>query len=50
MSLDAIGLVSKDLSQTIRFYKILGITMKSEGEGDHWEGETPSVFALWPIQ
>ena len=42
MSLDAIGIVCKDLKKSIRFYEILGVDLKEAGGPDHLEGVTPS--------
>ncbi len=42
MSLDAIGIVSKDITKSIKFYGILGIELKETGGPDHLEGTTPS--------
>ena len=39
MNLDAVGIVSKDIKQSIQFYQLLGVTFK-EVSGDHWEGDT----------
>ena len=41
MSLDAIGIISRDPLQSIRFYGLLGVEFKELGEG-HFEGTTPS--------
>jgi catechol 2,3-dioxygenase-like lactoylglutathione lyase family enzyme len=45
MNLDAIGIVSSDLSQSIKFYEIFGIHFKEIGEG-HFEGVTKSGLRL----
>ena len=42
MSLDAIGIVSKDIAQSVKFYKLLGVDLKVTGGADHLEGSTPS--------
>ena len=42
MSLDAIGIVSRDTKKSIIFYEILGVSLKQEGGPDHFEGTTPS--------
>lgn len=42
MSLDAVGIVSKNIEESIKFYAILGVTLKQEGGPDHYEGTTPS--------
>jgi uncharacterized glyoxalase superfamily protein PhnB len=41
MSLNAIGIASKNPQRTIEFYNLLGLTFKEFGEG-HFEGESPS--------
>jgi len=42
MSLDAIGLVCKNLEASQMFYKPLGLNFIAEGEGAHMEAQTPS--------
>ncbi|MDE0151217.1 MAG: VOC family protein [Bdellovibrionales bacterium] len=43
MSLNAIGIVSKDISTSIKFYQLLGVDLKRFNESsDHFEGVTPS--------
>lgn len=42
MSLDAIGIVSKDLKKSVAFYKILGVDLVVTGGEDHLEGRTKS--------
>lgn len=42
MSLDAIGIVSNNLAQSIKFYGLLGVELKTTGGEDHLEGATPS--------
>ena len=42
MSLDAIGIVSKDIEKSIQFYEIFGVKLKPEGGTEHYEGVTPS--------
>ena len=39
MSLDAVGIISKNINQSIQFYGILGVSFKKIGV-DHWEGNT----------
>ena len=39
MSLDAVGIISKNIKQSVQFYEILGVFFKKLGE-DHWEGNT----------
>lgn len=41
MSLDAIGIVSKDIPQAVKFYALLGVDLKEAGGPDHYEGSTP---------
>lgn len=40
MSLDAIGIVSKDIQQAVTFYALLGVDLKEAGSPDHFEGST----------
>ena len=42
MSLDAIGIVSRDTTQSVQFYALLGVELKSKGGPDHFEGATSS--------
>jgi len=42
MSLDAIGIVSKNIQESIKFYAILGVCLEQAGGPDHYEGTTPS--------
>ena len=44
-SLDAIGIVSKDLAASIAFYRLLGVTFEAP-EGDHVEATLPSGLRL----
>ncbi len=44
-SLDAIGIVSKDLAASIRFYRLLGVTFP-EPDGDHVEAVLPNGLRL----
>ncbi len=46
MSLDAIGIVSKDISKSVEFYAILGIELKEAGGTEHYEGTTDSGVRL----
>ena len=39
MNLDAVGIVSKNIKQSIQFYEILGVSFQKIGK-DHWEGNT----------
>lgn len=41
MSLDAVGIISKDIQKSIKFYNILGVVLEKVGD-DHFEGATPS--------
>ena len=42
MSLDAIGIVSKNITESVRFYSILGVELKEAGGDNHFEGMTAS--------
>ena len=42
MSLDAIGVASRDIRESKRFYQILGVDLAEQGGPDHYEGMTPS--------
>ena len=44
-SLDAIGIVTKDVAAAIRFYRLLGVTFP-EPEGDHVEATLPNGLRL----
>src|SRR5437016_4394994 len=44
-SLDAIGIVSKDLAASIRFYGLLGVTFPGP-DGDHLEARLPNGLRL----
>jgi uncharacterized glyoxalase superfamily protein PhnB len=44
-SLDAIGIVSRDLAASIRFYRLLGVTFP-EPDGDHVEAVLPNGLRL----
>ena len=46
MSLDAIGIISKDLQESIKFYALLGVELKEAGGPEHYEGRTPSGVRL----
>ncbi len=46
MSLDAIGIISKDMPKSILFYQLLGVELKGIQGVDHWEGTTPSGVRL----
>ena len=42
MSLDAVGIVSSNLSKAVEFYGLLGVELKQVGGEGHLEGNTPS--------
>lgn len=42
MSLDAIGIVSKNPALSVQFYKFLGVELAPCGGDDHFEGSTSS--------
>jgi uncharacterized glyoxalase superfamily protein PhnB len=42
MSLDAIGIVSKNTSLSVKFYALLGVDLQVKGGSEHFEGATPS--------
>jgi catechol 2,3-dioxygenase-like lactoylglutathione lyase family enzyme len=44
-SLDAIGIVSKDLATSVRFYGLLGVTFPAPN-GDHLEATLPNGLRL----
>lgn len=46
MSLDAIGIVSSDITRSLRFYEILGLKLETSGESEHYEATTPSGLRL----
>jgi uncharacterized glyoxalase superfamily protein PhnB len=46
MSLEAIGLVSENPEESVRFYKILGVDIKRFENTDHYEGVTPSGLKI----
>ena len=46
MPLDAIGIASKDMKETVRFYALLGVDLKEEGGPEHYEGSTPSGIRI----
>ena len=39
MSLDAVGIISKNINHSVQFYGILGVFFKKISS-DHWEGNT----------
>ena len=41
MSLDAIGIASRDIKKSIKFYDLLGVSLKEVAD-EHFEGTTPS--------
>lgn len=42
MSLDAVGIVSRDVKKSIQFYGVLGVELAVVGGDGHYEGSTPS--------
>lgn len=42
MSLDAIGIISKDIDKTVEFYELLDVHLKQVGGPGHLEGTTSS--------
>jgi uncharacterized glyoxalase superfamily protein PhnB len=42
MSLDAVGVVSRDIARSVRFYAFLGVELVETGGPDHFEGLTES--------
>ena len=46
MSLDAIGIVSRNIARSTQFYALLGVNMEEKGGSDHYEGSTPSGVRL----
>ncbi|MBF0453659.1 MAG: VOC family protein [Magnetococcales bacterium] len=46
MSLDAVGIISRDIDQSIAFYEILGLKFQEVGGPDHWEGVTESGIRI----
>jgi len=40
MSLDAIGIISKNIRDSVQFYKILGVDLVEVGSPEHLEGRT----------
>ncbi|MBF0186367.1 MAG: VOC family protein [Magnetococcales bacterium] len=42
MHLDAVGIISRDISQSRAFYALFGLTFQAIGGTDHWEATTPS--------
>ena len=40
MSFDAIGIASKDLNLSVKFYKLLGVELAECGGSEHYEGIT----------
>ncbi len=41
VSLDAIGIISKDIPAAVKFYGLLGVELNACGGPDHFEGSTP---------
>ena len=46
MSLEAVGIVSKDTSKSIHFYGILGVHFSETGGQGHWEGKASEETRL----
>ncbi len=46
MSLDAIGIVCRDLNKTKLFYELLNLKFSPVGGSDHWEAVLPSGMRL----
>ena len=46
MGFDAIGIVSADIGQSIKFYELLGLSFEAHGGDEHWEAITPSGLRL----
>ena len=47
MSLDAVGIISKDIKQSVQFYGILGGKFKElKGSSGHWEADTETGVRL----
>lgn len=46
MSLDAIGILSRDLKKSAEFYGLLGVDLKAVGGDTHYEGSTPSGIRI----
>ena len=46
MGFDAIGIVSADIGQSIKFYELLGLSFEAQGGDEHWEAITPSGLRL----
>ena len=44
--LDSIGIVSQNIDQTIKFYGILGVQFREEGDTGHFEGVTKTGIKL----
>jgi uncharacterized glyoxalase superfamily protein PhnB len=42
MSLDAIGIVSRNIALSTKFYALLSVDLSEKGGPDHFEGITPS--------
>lgn len=46
MSLEAIGIVSTNIKESSRFYKLLGIQFSAPEEKDHWEGRSSTGLRI----
>jgi catechol 2,3-dioxygenase-like lactoylglutathione lyase family enzyme len=44
--LDAIGIITRDVPQALRFYAMLGVELNQAGDHDHYEAATPSGVRL----
>jgi uncharacterized glyoxalase superfamily protein PhnB len=42
MGLDAIGIVSRNIALSAKFYSLLGVNLREKGGPDHFEAVTPS--------
>lgn len=46
MNLDAIGITSKNMQETIKFYKLFGIEFKQAGSEHHYEAVTKTGLRI----
>ena len=50
-SLAAIGIVSRDIAQSCRFYRALGVDVAEPGEGeDHFEATSCGLRLMWDTE
>jgi len=50
-SLAAIGIVSRDIAQSCRFYRALGVDVAEPGEGeDHFEATSSGLRLMWDTE